>query len=438
MLNFAAGIGLGRFPPRYFCRMLADIITIGDEILLGQTIDTNSAWIAQQLTPHGIGIRQITSIQDTPKAIRREVQAAMDVSPLTLVTGGLGPTRDDVTKETLADFFGMPLVEHPETLAGIEAFFAARNRPMLEVNRRQAWLPEGCTVLPNPIGTAAGMWFQRPSDGHVLVSMPGVPYEMKGLVENEVIPRVLVRFERPTRYHRTLLTAGIGESFLSEHVQDWEDGLADRGVAIAYLPSPGLVKVRLSAVDADEVAARERVEREVASFSRLAAQWIVSDRDEPLAAALGRRLASRRETLATAESCTGGAIGAAVTAIPGSSAYFLGGILAYANDVKTRALGVSEEVLEAHGAVSEPVVRAMAEGARAAIGSDWALATSGIAGPDGGSPEKPVGTVWIACAGPAGTTARRFQFAGNDRGRNIDQSVRAALDMLRRSFEERP
>lgn len=415
--------------------MLADIITIGDEILLGQTIDTNSAWIAQQLTPHGIGIRQITSIQDTPEAIRREVRVAMDASPLTLVTGGLGPTRDDVTKETLAEFFGMPLVEHPATLAGIEAFFAARNRPMLEVNRRQAWLPDGCTVLPNPIGTAAGMWFERPSDGHVLISMPGVPYEMKGLMENEVIPRVLARFERPTRYHRTMLTAGIGESFLSEHVQAWETGLAARGVAIAYLPSPGLVKVRLSATDPDEAAARTRVEREVEAFRALASQWIVSDRDEPLAAALGRRLAARGETVATAESCTGGAIGAAITAIPGSSAYFLGGILAYANEVKTASLGVSTSDLATHGAVSEPVVRAMAEGARRVIGSDWALATSGIAGPDGGSAEKPVGTVFIACAGPTGTVARRFQFAGNDRGRNIDQSVRAALDMLRKSME---
>lgn len=415
--------------------MLADIITIGDEILLGQTIDTNSAWIAQQLTPHGIGIRQITSIQDTPEAIRREVQAAMDASPLTLVTGGLGPTRDDVTKETLADFFGMPLVEHLETLAGIEAFFAARNRLMLEANRRQAWLPDGCTILPNPIGTAAGMWFERPSDGHVLISMPGVPYEMKGLIENEVIPRVLARFDRPARYHRTIMTAGIGESFLSEHVHDWEDGLAPRGVSIAYLPSPGLVKVRLSAFDADEAAARSRVEREVETFMSLAAQWIVSDRDEPLAAALGRRLANCGETLATAESCTGGAIGAAITAIPGSSAYFLGGVLAYANEVKKASLGVSSLDIEAHGAVSEPVVRAMAEGACRAIGSDWALATSGIAGPGGGTVEKPVGTVWIACAGPAGTIAKRFQFAGNDRGRNIDQSVRAALDMLRKSME---
>lgn len=415
--------------------MLANIIAIGDEILLGQTIDTNSGWMAQQLNPLGIGIRQIQVIQDTPEAIRKAVQSALDTSPLTLVTGGLGPTRDDVTKETLASFFGMKLVEHAPTLAGIEAFFAARNRPMLPSNRAQALLPDGCTILPNPIGTAAGMWFERPEDGHVLISMPGVPYEMKGLITDEVLPRLANRFELPVRVHRTVLTAGIGESFLSEIVQDWEEGLANRGVSIAYLPKPGVVRVRLSAVGDHEEEVRRRIDAEVDAFLKLAGRWVASENDESLAEAIGRRLIQRGATLATAESCTGGAIGAAVTAIPGSSAYFRGGILAYANEVKTQALAVSAEVIAEQGAVSEPVVRAMAEGAQRAIGADFALATSGIAGPSGGTPDKPVGTVWIACAGPDGTVARKFQFAGNDRSRNIDQSVRAALDMLRRLLD---
>ncbi|MGB1075254.1 MAG: competence/damage-inducible protein A [Flavobacteriales bacterium] len=415
--------------------MLADIITIGDEILLGQTIDTNSAWMAQKLIDEGIGIRQITSIQDTPKVIRQTVEEAMSISGLVLVTGGLGPTRDDVTKQTLADLFGMSLQKHPETLRAIEAFFSRRNRPMLEVNRKQAWLPEGCVILPNPIGTAAGMWFNH-SRG-VVVSLPGVPYEMKGLMENEVIPRLRGHFETPARYHRTLVTAGIGESFLSEQLGVWESRLAERDVSIAYLPSPGKVRVRLSAVDWDADQARMRVEAEVAQFRELAKKWLVSDRDEPLAAALGRRLAAKGQTLATAESCTGGGIGAAITAIPGSSGYFVGGIMAYANSAKVDLLSVSMEELKEHGAVSDAVARAMAEGARMTLRSDWALATTGVAGPGGGSEEKPVGTVWIACAGPTGTQSKRFQFAGN-RERNIRQTILAALDMLRKAMDESP
>lgn len=420
-----------------FGPMQIDILTIGDEILLGQTIDTNSAWMAQALNPHGIAVRQITTIEDTPEAIRASVEAALDASPVVLVTGGLGPTRDDVTKETLAEMFGMTLVEHAPTLEAIEAFFDRRNRPMLEVNRRQAWLPDGCTILPNPIGTAAGMWFERPSDDHIVVSMPGVPYEMKGLMTNEVIPRLTKRFELPARVSTTLLTAGIGESFLAEHVKDWEDSLDARGVSIAYLPSPGQVRVRLGAVDADRSAAEARVASAVADFKALAGDWIASDFDEGLAAAVGRRLAAAGQTLSTAESCTGGSIAAEVTSIAGSSAYFQGSVIAYANNVKMAMLGVPSSDLEAHGAVSEPVARAMAEGVRRVLGTDWSIATTGIAGPSGGSEEKPVGTVWIACAGTGtgtGTTVRRFQFAGN-RERIIQQSVRAALDMLRRELD---
>lgn len=413
--------------------MLADIITIGDEILLGQTIDTNSAWMSEKLIDEGIGIRQITSIQDTPEVIHQTVEQAMTTSKLVLITGGLGPTRDDVTKQTLADLFCMPLQEHPETLRAIEAFFSLRNRPMLEANRKQAWLPKDCVILPNPIGTAAGMWFNHA--GGVVVSLPGVPYEMQGLMENEVIPRLREHFDTPARYHRTLITAGIGESFLSEQLGVWESQLAERGVSIAYLPSPGMVRVRLSAVDWDADQARIRVEAEVAQFRELAKKWLVSDRDEPLAAALGRRLVAKGQTLATAESCTGGGIGAAITAIPGSSDYFIGGIMAYANSVKINLLNVPLEELNEHGAVSDSVARAMAEGARMGLSSDWALATTGVAGPGGGSEEKPVGTVWIACAGRNGTQSRRFQFAG-DRERNIRQTIRAALDMLRRAMDE--
>ena len=346
--------------------------------------------------------------------------------------GGLGPTRDDITKETLADYFGTHLRMDEAVLLRITNWFAGRGFEMLEVNRHQAMLPESCDVLINPRGTAMGMWFERAADQKVVVSMPGVPYEMKGLMEEEVLPRVDEHWSLPTRYHRTILTQGVGESYLSELVWDWEEGLESRGVSIAYLPAPGQVRVRLGSVNVDAEVAKSQVESAVAAFLALAGDHVVSDQDEALGAAVVRCLTERKATLATAESCTGGAIAASITAVPGSSAMFLGSVVAYDNRIKQSLLGVSEEALESHGAVSEAVVRQMAEGAKKRLGTDYALATSGVAGPSGGSIEKPVGTVWMALAGPNGVESKCLN-VGNNRTRNIERSVREALAWIIRT-----
>ena len=412
--------------------MLAEIITIGDELLLGQTIDTNSAWMGSQLAAHGIRVHRITSISDESEAIRAALDESLLRVDFVLITGGLGPTRDDITKETLADYFDTQLVMDQAILERITQWFAGRGFDMLEVNRHQAMMPEGCKVLVNPRGTAMGMWFERDPGQKVVVSMPGVPYEMKGLMEEEVLPRVDRHWELPTRYHRTLLTQGVGESYLSELVWDWEEQLESRGVSIAYLPAPGQVRVRLSSVDSDLSSAKDRVEAEVAEFLTLAGRHVVSDRDEPLGAAVVRILTQRKKTLATAESCTGGAIASSITAVPGSSAIFIGSVVAYDNRIKQELLGVSSDALDVDGAVSEAVVCQMAKGARELLGTDYAVATSGVAGPSGGSVNKPVGTVWIALAGREGVEAKCLRL-GNSRARNIERSMREALALIIRS-----
>lgn len=412
--------------------MLAEIITIGDELLLGQTIDTNSAWMGSQLAAHGIRVHRITSISDESEAIRAALDESLLRVDFVLITGGLGPTRDDITKETLADYFDTQLVMDQAILERITQWFAGRGFDMLEANRHQAMMPEGCKVLVNPRGTAMGMWFERDAGQKVVVSMPGVPYEMKGLMEEEVLPRVDRHWELPIRYHRTLLTQGVGESYLSELVWDWEEQLESRGVSIAYLPAPGQVRVRLSSVDSDLSSAKDRVEAEVAEFLTLAGRHVVSDRDEPLGAAVVRILTQRKKTLATAESCTGGAIASSITAVPGSSAIFIGSVVAYDNRIKQELLGVSSNALDVDGAVSEAVVCQMAKGARELLGTDYAVATSGVAGPSGGSVDKPVGTVWIALAGREGVEAKCLRL-GNSRARNIERSMREALALIIRS-----
>jgi len=412
--------------------MLAEIITIGDELLLGQTIDTNSAWMGAQLSAHGVRVHRITSISDEAEAIQAALDEALSRVDFVLMTGGLGPTRDDITKETLAAYFDTQLVMDEAILHRITEWFAGRGFEMLEVNRHQAMLPQACKVLVNPRGTAMGMWFEQDAGQKVVVSMPGVPYEMKGLMLEEVLPRVDQHWKLPTRYHRTLLTQGVGESFLSQLVWDWEEQLESHGVSIAYLPAPGQVRVRLSAVDFDPVVAKERVEAEVTAFLVLAGNHVVSEQDEGLGAAVVRLLTEKKLTMATAESCTGGAIAASITSVPGSSAIFKGSVVAYDNQIKQSMLGVSDEALQEHGAVSESVVRQMAAGARERLGVDYAVATSGVAGPGGGSIEKPVGTVWIALSGPRGVESKCLNF-GNSRARNIERSVREALAWIIRA-----
>ena len=322
-----------------------------------------------------------------------------------------------------------------EVLQRISAWFHGRGLPMLPVNEAQAMLPDGCTVLPNPRGTAMGMWFEASQDGRsqVVISMPGVPYEMKGLVEEEVLPRVLSKWDLPTRYHRTVLTQGIGESYLSKIVHDWEEDLAQNGVSIAYLPAPGQVRVRLSAVSTDEGAAQRRVDAAMEAFLSLAGEHVVADGDTSVAAALVVALLTQaRRNAATAESCTGGAMAAAVTSVAGSSAVFEGAVVAYANAVKVNVLGVDASDIQRDGAVSESVVTAMAEGARERMGTTYALAASGIAGPGGGTPDKPVGTIWIALATPEGTEARCLKL-GRHRGRNVQRTVLECLAWVLRT-----
>jgi nicotinamide-nucleotide amidase len=418
--------------------MLAEVITVGDELLLGQTVDTNSAWMGEVFATHGIALRRITSISDNAEEIVAALDDAHARVDLVLMTGGLGPTRDDITKQTLANYFGMELQMNDEVLQRISAWFHSRGLPMLQVNEAQAMLPAGCTVLPNPRGTAMGMWFEASRDGRsqVVISMPGVPYEMKGLVEEEVMPRVLAKWELPTRYHRTVLTQGIGESYLSKIVHDWEEGLAQNGVSIAYLPAPGQVRVRLSAVSTGEGDAQRRVDAVMETFLSLAGEHVVADGDTSVAAALVELLTQRDETLTTAESCTGGAMAAAVTSVAGSSAMFEGAVVAYANAVKVNALGVNASDIERDGAVSESVVTAMAEGARQRMETTYALAASGIAGPGGGTPDKPVGTIWIALATPEGTEARCLKL-GSHRGRNVQRTVLECLAWVLRTARSR-
>jgi len=409
----------------------AEVLSIGDELLIGQTMNTNAGWIGAELGL--IGIRPIRTrvIGDDKGEILEALRNC--VADVVLITGGLGPTKDDITKHTLCEFFNTTLVRHPEIEEHIVAMFVRMGRDpkdVLEVNRAQADLPEACTVVFNARGTASGMWFDR--DDRVFVSMPGVPYEMKGIMSEHVLPMLRKRFDPPVIVHRTILTAGLGESHLAQRIEGWEDGLGPLGIKLAYLPSPGMVKLRLSAYankDAQEV--RTRVDRQADALYKLIPELIFGEGDVSLEQAIGRMLKERGQTLALAESCTGGYLSHLVTSVPGSSAYYIGGVVSYANAVKMEELGIPSDMLELNGAVSQPVVERMAQGVRAALRSDWAIATTGIAGPDGGTPDKPVGTVWIAVAGPDGVISRMGGFPGT-RDLVIERAAMSGLNMLRK------
>lgn len=411
--------------------MIAEIITIGDEILIGQTIDTNSAWLGKELNAIGIAIHNIQSIQDEREAIINALDLASKRADLILMTGGLGPTQDDITKSVLCEYFETELKMNEEVLERITSFFKSRGREMLESNRQQAELPKSCQVLENKYGTASGMWFEQ--NDKVFVSMPGVPYEMKGLMSNEVIPRVKEKFELPVILHKTIMTEGIGESFLVEIIKDWENSLKDLNIKIAYLPSPGVVKIRLSLFGQDRKKMEAQLKPKVEELRQLVANYIFAEEDSKLELAISKLLKENGKSIATAESCTGGYLAHLLTSIAGSSAYFYGSIIAYSNQVKMDVLGVLEKDLLQKGAVSQEVVEQMAIAAKAKFKTDFALATSGIAGPDGGSEEKPVGTVWIALAFPGGVYSKKFLFEQN-RSRNIKRASYAALSMLKRKM----
>jgi nicotinamide-nucleotide amidase len=410
--------------------MKAEIVTIGDELLIGQTVDTNAAWMAEQLHMLGVRVNRIVSISDAREAILEAIDDSFSRAQIVLMTGGLGPTQDDITKVTLAEYFQTSLERNEDVLEGISAFFHARGKPMLDVNTRQADLPKAAQILINTRGTAMGMWFEK--EGKVLVSMPGVPYEMKGLMNEQVIPRLKEKFNPPTIIHRTILTQGIGESFLAEKISDWETSLRNEGFSLAYLPSPGQVKLRISAysVNGNKAETESRIAHYISELERRVPEFIFGREKETLAEVVGKLLQERGETVSTAESCTGGYIAHLITSIPGSSIHYMGSVVPYSNISKSELLGVDPRIISENGAVSEATVIQMAEGVRRSFGTTWAIATTGIAGPDGGTAEKPIGTVWIAVAGPGGTVAKKHIF-GNSRSRNVTLSALTALNELR-------
>jgi len=406
--------------------MKAEIITIGDEILIGQIVDTNSAWMAQQLNPLGIDVVQISSVPDKPEAIQQAFELAARRSDLILSTGGLGPTKDDVTKQTLAAYFNTTLRRDKQVEKHVEAIFSKLNRPMLEVNRQQADVLDHAVVLHNETGTAPGMWVEAKE--RIYVMMPGVPQEMKYLMENEVLPRLRQHPSQQTIWHRTLLTAGIGESFLAQQLSAFEDQLP-RAIHLAYLPQYGQVKLRLTASGQDTLALDQQIALQFEKLQQLVAPYLVGIGDILLEQYILDNMGDAGLSLSVAESCTGGYLSHLLTRLPGSSRVFKGGGIVYSNALKTRLLDVAEETLATHGAVSEAVVIEMAQGAQRNFVTDYSIAITGIAGPDGGSDEKPVGTVWIAIAGRNGVRAKKFIF-GKVRIPNIERAAANALVML--------
>ena len=415
--------------------MLAEIITIGDEILIGQIIDSNSAWIAQKLNAIGIRVKQISSVSDDREHILTALAEASHRADIILITGGLGPTKDDITKKTLAEYFGVGLIENKEALENVEKIFRRLRgnlTELLDVNKQQALVPENCEVIINQNGTAPGMWFNY--QGKIYMSMPGVPHEMMYMMEEAVIPKLKSTFKLPFIIHKTILTAGEGESYLAEKIADIENSLP-RYIKLAYLPKLGQVRLRLSAYGDDENLLNKEVNEYTAKIVERVGNSVIAQEDIPLEKAILDLMAEKELTLSTAESCTGGYIAHLITLHPGSSKVYFGGAVSYSYELKESILGVKNETLWQYGAVSKETVTEMVQGALLNFKSDYAIAVTGIAGPDGGTPEKPVGTVWIGVANANKTITKKFQF-GNKRLQNIERTAIAALNMLHRLLRE--
>ena len=408
--------------------IVCDIISIGDELLIGQVINTNASWIAQELNKSGIGVNRILTISDDGKDITNAIQSVQ--SEIVLITGGLGPTKDDITKKVLCEYFNSELVFHKPTFDHIVNLFGKRNYPVSDVNKAQADIPDNCIPLFNEHGTAPGLWFEK--DGKVIVSMPGVPFEMKSLVTNQVIPRIIKKFNTGTILHKTIMTIGIGESRLAELIEDWANNLPDH-IKLAYLPQPGIVRLRLSSKSDDPEQIQNEFDLQIKKLKKLIPDIIYGYDEITMEESIAQLLVKGGKTLATAESCTGGYISHLITSIPGSSEYFFGSVVSYANEVKIKHLGVEASLIEKHGVVSKEVVEQMAIGGKIALGTDYCIATSGIAGPDGGTKDKPVGTVWIAVATPNGVISKLLNL-GEHRGRNIRRSALLAMNLLRKEL----
>ncbi len=405
----------------------AEIITIGDEILIGQVADTNSAWIARQLNLAGVEAGQILSVRDRREEILAALKNAGERADLVLMTGGLGPTKDDLTKKVLCDFFGTTLVMHEPTLVMVTERLARRGIPLNRLNRDQALVPANCEVLPNRLGTAPGMWFRRGETYYV--ALPGVPYEMEALVLESVLPRLRAMGRIDTILHKTILTQGVPESVLAERLAGWENALPP-DIRLAYLPGPMGVRLRLTTSGKEASVLERGIAEQTGKLLSLVGEAVYGFDDDTMAMAVGRLLLQRNAMLSVAESCTGGHISHLLTLTPGCSQWYAGGITAYANSIKTELLQVPGATLAAHGAVSRETATAMAQGVRALLGTPYSLATTGIAGPTGGSPGKPVGTVWIAAASPGKLICEKFVF-GDNRERNIIRTSQTALQMMR-------
>ena len=409
-----------------------EIITIGDEILIGQIVDTNSAWMSVELNKAGFEIVQITSVHDDAAHIVASLDLALERADVVLFTGGIGPTKDDITKQTLSRYFGMQRVFNDEVYKNIEQVLTQRSRAVNELTRTQAFVPDGCTVIQNRVGTAPVTWFEK--NGKVIVSMPGVPNEMKHIMSTEVIPRLSQRYKTPTIIHKNVIVQGYPESALAMKIADWENALpAD--IHLAYLPNYGIIKLRLSGVSEDPLALEFSINQQIAGLTEILADAIVAYDDTPVEEMIGNLLTTKGMTLSTAESCTGGFIAHKITTVPGSSKYFKGSVVSYSNEVKVNVLNVLSDDIQLYGAVSRQVVEQMADNVRRLLKTDYALATSGIAGPDGGTAEKPVGLVWISVSSPKGVVSREFKF-GNVRIQNIERTAQTAMLMLKEVIEE--
>ena len=408
--------------------MKATILNIVDELLIGQVVNTNASSMSQMLIAAGIDVCGTFVIGDRADDIDFYLRHCIERSDVVLITGGLGPTKDDTTKKTLCDFFHSELYENQEALANVKRIFDARGYELTPINRQQAWVPRCCTMVNNILGTAPCMWFDY--QGKVVVSMPGVPFEMVNLMQTEIIPRLQAHFRTDQIVNKNILVQGIGESFLSDLIEPWELSLPST-IRLAYLPQSGMLKLRLTARGShdDRALLQQQIDRAVAELYPIAGQYIVGEDLETLPELVAYTMKRHHATFATAESCTGGALASQLTAMAGASEYYRGGVVAYSNEVKECALGVSHQTLLDHGAVSEETVRQMAEGARSRLGSDYAVATTGIAGPGGGTPQKPVGTVWIAVASRQQTVARLLHF-GDRRAQTIERTCNAVWSDL--------
>ncbi len=408
--------------------MNAEIITIGDELLIGQVVDTNAAWIANKLNLLGIDIYKITSISDKKKSIFKALEQIDQSTNLVLFTGGLGPTNDDITKKALAEYFRVKLVMNNEVLEKIKTFVIKRNADLNERNKQQALVPENCTVIQNTIGTAPGMWFEN--NGRIIISMPGVPFEMKEMMNNHILEELKKRHKDYYILHKIILTQGLPESKLAEILEDWEKNFPQE-LSVAYLPSPGIIKLRITGKGKNREYIEEMIHNKVDALKNIIPDYICGYDEDKLEENLGELLKEKKAIVSVAESCTGGNIGQLITSISGCSDYFKGGIIAYSNEIKENILNVNKRNIEIYGAVSKQVVEEMANGILKLFNTDFSIATSGIAGPTGGTKEKPVGTTWIAVADKNTVISQKFVF-GDQRDRNIQRASLTAINMLQK------